>query len=68
MLAFLGGGLATVIVAVLVFVAMGLAIYKMIRDKREGKQSCSCGGSCGGCAGCSGCSGGCTHTGTDTHT
>ena len=54
MLAFLGSNLATIIVAVLVFGAVGLAVYKMIRDKREGKHSCSCGGSCGGCSGCSG--------------
>lgn len=59
MLAFLGSNLATIIVAVLVFGAVGLAVYKMIRDKREGKHSCSCGGSCSGCAGCSG---GCAHT------
>lgn len=58
MLAFLGSNLATIIVAVLVFGTVGLAVYKMIRDKREGKHSCSCGGSCGGCSGCSGC---CTH-------
>ena len=59
MLAFLGSNLATIIVAVLVFGAVGLAVYKMIRDKQEGKHSCSCGGSCSGCAGCSG---GCAHT------
>lgn len=59
MLAFLGSNLATIIVALLVFGGVGLAVYKMIRDKREGKHSCSCGGSCGGCTGCAG---GCAHT------
>ena len=59
MLEVLGPGLATAVVAVLVFGALGLAVYKMIRDKREGRHSCSCGGNCGGCSGCSGC---CTHT------
>lgn len=59
MLAFLGSNLATIIVALLVFGGVGLAVYKMIRNKREGKHSCSCGGSCGGCTGCSG---GCAHT------
>ena len=63
MLAFLGSNLATIIVAVLMFGAVGLAVYKMIRDKREGKHSCSC----GGCSGCSGCSCGCTHSKTEPH-
>lgn len=63
MLAFLESNLATVIVALLVFAALGLAMYKMIRDKREGKHSCSC----GGCSGCSGCSRGCTHSKTQPH-
>lgn len=58
MLAFLGSNLATIVVALLVLVALGLAVYKMIRDKREGKHSCSC----GGCSGCSGCSCGCAHS------
>ena len=34
--------------AVLVIIA-GLIIYKMIKDKKSGKSSCSCGGSCSGC-------------------
>lgn len=58
MLAFLGSNLATIVVTLLVLAALGLAVYKMIRDKREGKRSCSC----GGCSGCSGCSCGCAHS------
>lgn len=64
MLEVLGPGLATAVVAVLVFGALGLAVYKMIRDKREGRHSCSCGG-CSGCSGCSSCSGSCSHGKTD---
>ena len=37
-----------VVLAVLVII-VGLIIYKMIKDKRSGKSSCSCGGSCSGC-------------------
>ena len=36
------------VLAVLVII-VGLIIYKMIKDKRSGKSSCSCGGSCSGC-------------------
>ncbi len=64
MLEVLGPGLATAVVAVLVFGALGLAVYKMIRDKLEGRHSCSCGG-CSGCSGCSSCSGSCSHGKTD---
>lgn len=64
MLEILGPGLATAAVAVLVFGALGLAVYKMIRDKREGRHSCSCGG-CSGCSGCSSCSGSCGHGKTE---
>ncbi len=34
-------------IVVLVFLAI---VIKQIRDKKAGKCSCSCGGSCGGCA------------------
>ena len=36
------------VLAVLVII-VGLIIYKMIKDKKSGKSSCSCGGSCSGC-------------------
>ncbi len=38
---------ATIIVAAVVAVILALIVKKMIRDKRNGKTSCSCG--CGGC-------------------
>ena len=36
------------VLAVLIII-VGLIIYKMIKDKKSGKSSCSCGGSCSGC-------------------
>ena len=36
------------VLGVLVII-VGLIIYKMIKDKKSGKSSCSCGGSCSGC-------------------
>jgi len=38
-----GGALALIVAAVIV---------KMIRDKKSGKGSCSCGGDCSRCKGC----------------
>ena len=63
MLEVLGPGLATAVVAVLVFCALGLAVYKMIRDIREGRHSCPC-GVCSACSGCSSCSCSCSHGNT----
>ncbi len=36
------------VLAVLIII-VGLIVYKMIKDKKSGKSSCSCGGSCSGC-------------------
>lgn len=38
-----GGALALIVAAVIV---------KMVRDKKSGKGSCSCGGDCSRCKGC----------------
>lgn len=38
---------ATILVAAVVLAVLCAIVYKMIRDKRQGKVSCSCG--CGGC-------------------
>ncbi len=43
--------MGTVIVAVIVAAAVGLIIFKMIKDRRSGKGGCSCGGDCGACGG-----------------
>ena len=36
------------VLAVLIII-VGLIVYKMIKDKKSGKSSCSCGGSCSCC-------------------
>ena len=39
----------TFAVLALLIIIVGLIVYKMIKDKKSGKSSCSCGGSCSGC-------------------
>ena len=39
--------LPTILVLCAVIALVALVIFKMIRDKKQGKHSCSCG--CGGC-------------------
>ena len=39
----------TLAVSAILVIIVGLVIYKMIKDKKSGKSSCSCGGSCSGC-------------------
>ena len=39
----------TLAVSTVLVIIVGLIIYKMIKDKKSGKSSCSCGGSCSGC-------------------
>lgn len=39
----------TFAVSTVLVIIVGLIIYKMIKDKKSGKSSCSCGGSCSGC-------------------
>lgn len=41
--------LPTLIVAAIIAVVFFLIVGKGIRDKKNGKSACSCGGSCGGC-------------------
>lgn len=52
MLDFLFANWGTLLVGVLVLAAVLGVIIKMVRDKKQGKSSCSCG--CGGCSGCGG--------------
>ncbi len=47
MFAWLSQNAATIIVGLIVALIVGLIVYKMIKDKKNGKTSCSCG--CGGC-------------------
>ncbi|MBQ2971491.1 MAG: FeoB-associated Cys-rich membrane protein [Ruminococcus sp.] len=47
MLSFIFQNLATIIVLLAVILVVGLVVIKMIKDKKAGKKSCSCG--CSGC-------------------
>ena len=47
MFAWIYQNLATIIVLLIVVLVVALVIIKMIRDKKAGKKSCSCGS--GGC-------------------
>lgn len=47
MLSWLASNIATVIVFLVLVAIVGLVVFKMIRDKKKGKTTCSCG--CGGC-------------------
>lgn len=42
--------MGTVIVLIILALIVGLIIYKMYKDKKAGKHSCSCGGECANCA------------------
>ena len=57
MFEWLAANLATIIVALVLLAVVVLVTRKMIRDKRQGKGGCSCGGSCGTCGACSACHG-----------
>ena len=57
MFEWLAANLATIIVSLVILAAVVLVIRKMIRDKRQGKGGCSCGGSCGTCGACGACHG-----------
>lgn len=39
----------TIIMTVIVAVIVGLIIYREIKNRKKGKHSCSCGGSCQSC-------------------
>src|SRR5699024_9041289 len=45
--------MATWIVGGALAIIVGAIVFKMVRDKRNGKGGCSC--NCGGCGGCGGC-------------
>ena len=45
--------IATIVISILLFAAVIAILMKINKDRREGKSSCGCGGSCkGGCPGC----------------
>lgn len=47
--------IATIVISILLFAAVAAILMKMNKDRREGKSSCGCGGSCGSCSGSSLC-------------
>lgn len=51
MLTWLSANLGTLIVLAVLLIVVGLIVRKMIVDKRSGRSTCSCGGSCGSCGG-----------------
>ena len=48
MLLWLKANFSTIIISVILVIIVALIIRKMIKDKRQGKSSCSCG--CSNCA------------------
>ena len=48
MLPWLSENLATIIIGALVFALLTFVTVRLIKNKRAGKSTCSCG--CGGCA------------------
>lgn len=49
MLEFLSENTATIVVFIILALIMFLVIRKMVKDKRAGRSSCSCGAKCGCC-------------------
>ena len=47
MSSWISANIGNIVVLSILVVVVGLVLYKMIRDKKNGKSSCSC-----GCAGC----------------
>jgi hypothetical protein len=43
--------IATIVISILLFAAVVAILMKINKNRREGKSSCGCGGSCGSCAG-----------------
>ncbi len=53
MLEWLAANLGSILVGLVVLCAVAAVVFKLARDKKRGKGSCSCGDGCGSCA-CSG--------------
>lgn len=50
MIVYIVENIGTIAVITMIAVAVGAAIFKMIKDKRKGKSACGC-----GCANCTHC-------------
>ncbi len=44
--------MANIIVGGIVLLVVGAIIWKMVKDRKNGVSSCSCGGDCSKCKGC----------------
>ena len=58
MLEWLAANIGTIIVALIVIAVIAFVVFRMVKDKKEGKSSCGAGckssamhGKCGGCGG-----------------
>ncbi len=49
MLAWFSENLATILVTAAVAAAAAVIVIRMIKNKKQGRSSCSCGGACAGC-------------------
>lgn len=47
----MGASLGTIVVAAILVIVVGIAIWSMIRNHKKGKSSCGC--DCSTCPGCS---------------
>ena len=47
MFEWISSNIASIVVLLIVLVIIGAVAFKMVRDKKKGKSTCSCG--CGGC-------------------
>ncbi len=54
MLAFVTGNLGTILITLFLVLIVALAIYSLVKDKKQGRSSC--GGSCAHCKMCTACS------------
>lgn len=59
MFEWLAANIGSVAVGLVVLFIVSAVLFKVLRDRRRGKGSCSCGDNCGSCA----CSGACHGSG-----
>lgn len=55
MIAWITENMGTIVITLLLILIVGAIVFSMIRNKRKGKSSCSCGGSCAHCNMCAAC-------------
>ncbi len=55
MITWITENLGTILITVALAAIVAGIVYSMIKNKKEGKSSCSCGGSCAHCNACAAC-------------